>query len=278
MIDGRKVIDYVMLNDELGMLNARFHELDDLVDYFIINEADKTFSGIDKPFYYLENKERFAKFNNKVIHLAVDGTPDTKNPFLRESFQRDSGGKVLKDLEEAGEIRDSSVILLCGVDEIPKKQSIIDFVRSEKFNDDLRYAMEMRAFFYNFKMERVGLWFCPKMFSYKYFKSVDSTLTTIIRRSDLLSITEWRREKYCVRDAGWHCGWFGTSEEIEKKMRAFSHHKEYEGCTQEYIKRKIKEGVYVKGFNNDEEVILHDELPEDLPQHRDLFIDIQYKG
>ncbi len=57
--------------NELDLLELRLNILDAHVDYFVLVEATKTFSGLDKPLYYQENKERFAKWNHKIIHHII---------------------------------------------------------------------------------------------------------------------------------------------------------------------------------------------------------------
>ena len=57
------VIDAFPFNDELDMLELRLGTLDAVVDYFVLVESPRTFSGMPKPLYYAENKDRFAKWS-----------------------------------------------------------------------------------------------------------------------------------------------------------------------------------------------------------------------
>ena len=72
-----KVFDVFLFFNELDLLEVRLNLLYPFVDHFVINEATKTFSGLDKPLYYLENKDRFEKFQDKIIHkyfqMGLDG-------------------------------------------------------------------------------------------------------------------------------------------------------------------------------------------------------------
>lgn len=65
-------IDAFIFNDELDILELRLGQLDEVVDHFVFVEVGRTFSGISKPFYYQENKERFAKWNHKIVHAAPE--------------------------------------------------------------------------------------------------------------------------------------------------------------------------------------------------------------
>lgn len=50
----------------------RLHELYDVVDYFVITECRVTHQNAPKPLYYGDNRARFAKFEGKIIHIALD--------------------------------------------------------------------------------------------------------------------------------------------------------------------------------------------------------------
>ena len=67
-----KVFDVFLFFNELDLLEIRLNMLYPFVDHFVINEATQTFFGSDKPFYYLENKERFKKFEDKIIHNIIE--------------------------------------------------------------------------------------------------------------------------------------------------------------------------------------------------------------
>jgi len=69
------IYDIFSFNNELDMLDLRLNILDPYVDKFVLVEAAKTFSGIDKPLYYEDNKERFEKFHDKIVHYRVLDSP-----------------------------------------------------------------------------------------------------------------------------------------------------------------------------------------------------------
>lgn len=70
-----KIYDVFTFFNELDLLEIRLNILDPYVDYFVIVEATETFSGYPKPLYYEENKERFKKWKDKIIHYVIDDTP-----------------------------------------------------------------------------------------------------------------------------------------------------------------------------------------------------------
>ena len=67
------IFDTFTFYNELDLLELRLNILGDVVDYFVINEANITFTGKPKPLYYQENKERFKKWEDKIIHhVTID--------------------------------------------------------------------------------------------------------------------------------------------------------------------------------------------------------------
>lgn len=65
------VIDAFTFFNELDMLELRLDILGDYVDKFILVESRQTFTGHEKPLYYQDNLERFAKWNDKIIHIVA---------------------------------------------------------------------------------------------------------------------------------------------------------------------------------------------------------------
>ena len=66
-----RVIDSIIFFNELELLEMRLNILNDVVDTFVITESPFTVSGNEKPLYYLENKDRFGKFNDKIVHISL---------------------------------------------------------------------------------------------------------------------------------------------------------------------------------------------------------------
>jgi beta-1,4-mannosyl-glycoprotein beta-1,4-N-acetylglucosaminyltransferase len=63
-----KVLDAVLMSSELDLLEIRMNELDSVVDYFLIVESNATFTGLSKKTYFTLNRDRFSKFQHKVVY------------------------------------------------------------------------------------------------------------------------------------------------------------------------------------------------------------------
>ena len=74
-----KIIDTFVFYNELDMLNLRLHELNEIVDYFVLVEANKTYSNNEKEFIFEKNKNNYNKFLDKIIHIKIDNMPDNIN-------------------------------------------------------------------------------------------------------------------------------------------------------------------------------------------------------
>ena len=87
------IYDIFTFNGEYDLLEIRLNILNNYIDKFIIVEFDKTFSGEDKPAYYLQQQERYKKWANKINYFnfqenhynqylpLAKSSPDTKGAF-----------------------------------------------------------------------------------------------------------------------------------------------------------------------------------------------------
>lgn len=67
-----RLYDVVPFGVELDLLELRLAELHDVVDHFVVAEADRGFGGVRKPLYLSRNWERFAPFHGQVTPLVVE--------------------------------------------------------------------------------------------------------------------------------------------------------------------------------------------------------------
>ncbi len=117
-----KVYDCFLFWKEFDLLKIRFEELYDVVDYFVLLEADKTFTNLPKPLYFAENAHLFDKYKDKIIHIVVDDLPfHEKNEvdfWKRQRYQRDA---LVRGLKNCGP---DDIILISDLDEIPRSTTI----------------------------------------------------------------------------------------------------------------------------------------------------------
>lgn len=128
-----KVWDLVNLNFELDMLDVRLHELDSVVDHFIIVESPVTFSGKPKPLHFSENKERFAKFLYKIIHIVVDTDISLTKSANHNKKLSEQKAKINANNQKSAKLQGlknaapDDLIILGGLDEIPRADVYVLF-------------------------------------------------------------------------------------------------------------------------------------------------------
>jgi len=227
-IKKRTIVDSFTFYNELDMLEYRLNVLNDYVDKFILVESVCTFVGHPKELYYQLNKERFKKFEDKIIHVVVDDPPYSLNEnkqWENEKHQRNAIERGFVDLE------DSDIIILGDLDEIPS-ESVLNSLR---FNGIQGIAqLEQEFYYYNFNSKMDHLWYFQKVINYSYYLKINGSLHDI-------RMSGWET----IPNGGWHLSYFGNSEFISNKIKNFSH-QEYNNphfTEPELIKNRITSGI-----------------------------------
>ena len=114
-----KIFDCFSYWDEDLLLDLRFHLLNNIVDYFVIVESNKTWQNNYKELKFNINK--FKKFKNKILYVPVTDMPDGPNPWEREHFQRNC---IIRGLKNS---KDDDFIIISDADEIPNPKKITKF-------------------------------------------------------------------------------------------------------------------------------------------------------
>lgn len=224
-----KVIDVFPFFNELDILEIRLNVLDPYVDCFILSEATKTFSGLEKPLYYQENKDRFEQFNHKIIHNIVeDTTLPELHPYQRDVFQKDNiKNCILKN------ISDEDAIIWSDVDEVPNPEAIEKLETYFQQEAIFHFAQEncmgylnlvevggiIRAMTTDWDYEDRPRWLGTKLFG----KSILNKYTL----SELRSKQE-NEKNYRIFPGGWHWSYVGSEglsveERVLKKIECAAH-------------------------------------------------------
>ncbi|MBQ7943830.1 MAG: glycosyl transferase GT17 family protein [Lachnospiraceae bacterium] len=231
------VYDCFQFFNELDILKIRLHVMSPIVDKFVISEATETFSGMKKPLYYEENKEMFAEFADKIIHVVVDDTPQG-DTHARDTFQKNAVTRGLKDCT------DEDIIIFSDLDEIPNPEKIQEILKD--FKEDKIYHFAQRLFYCYLNMEEVSgsllsyagefegverkKWIGSKMCSYKLLKEQGLQLGE-------LRFPERKEVGIRVEDGGWHFGYMGGHG--EKDIRKRVQDKVVSAAHQEYNSKRV---------------------------------------
>lgn len=235
-----KIFDTFLFFNEVELLELRLEVLSDVVDHFVITEARKTFSGKEKPLYYELNKERYAKFKDKIIHNVIDVTPDDFSSFVapnqyytsrekgyphksngmplsklsidfqREVFQRDS---IVNGL--LGRAEPDDLILISDLDEIPNPDAVRKVVASFVPGNIYNFCQKWFMYYLNVRCEKE--WFGTRIcnFSTLEGQSID------LMRYHLENRTE--QPGPIVENGGWHFSFLGGEGRVREKLAAYSY-------------------------------------------------------
>ncbi len=231
------IYDCFQFFNELDILKLRMQVLSPIVDKFVISEATETFSGLKKPLYYEENKEMFAEFADKIIHVVVEDTPEGFT-HDRDTFQKNAVGRGLKDC------KDDDIVIFSDLDEIPNPEKIKEILND--FQDDKIYHFAQRMFYCYLNMEEVSgnllsyagefegverkKWIGSKMCRYKLIRENGFQLGE-------LRFPERKEIGIRVEDGGWHFGYMGGHGESDVKKRVAQ--KVKSAAHQEYNSRSV---------------------------------------
>lgn len=224
--------------DELEILELRLNILNDYVDFFVICESSKTFSGRDKPLVFQENRELFHKFLHKIIYIPLDWSPLTQND-AREVFHRVSS--TLQRLIAMRTLTSPNVPKLEGANhwltEYYQKESL-HLALTECKDEDIIYISDVDEIWnpirqFHIRGDRIYIF---KQVPYIYYLNNRSNehwhswTGSIVARYGLIkdkSINDVRThgkvKRYVILRGGWHFSFQGGVDRIIRKLDSYGH-------------------------------------------------------
>ena len=251
-----KVLDCFTFNDELEVIDIRFHTLDKYISKFIIVESNKTHQGNKKKINF--NIKYFRKFEKKIKYLLLDDTllldknKNDLNSWIRENNQRNFISNGLKDCSN------EDIILISDADEIPNLAKINFYNLKKKV-----YAFEQLNYMYKLNLLRSDKWIGTKLCKFKYLKSPQWLRSLKVHkkysvlRIDKIFSNNYIHDYKIIKNGGWHFGWMKKPEGIINKLNSFAH--------TEYNKKKFKNKNYINNIIKNRVNFLNDEPLKIVP-------------
>ena len=223
-----KVFDCFPFYDELDLLEIRLNILNDVVDYFVLTESTRTFTGKPKPLHYDNNKVRFKKFAHKIRHVIVD---DTEFKPEIDAWQRgfDQKNSVFREMYDC---KANDFVIISDVDEIVNPEAIASAISN---NPNSISAFIQPCFYYYLNCQSTEVFDKAKMAKYKYVRSPQHLRAypkfSSHNSNKLVKIFyKWcgsvrKRLRPCVihEKGGWHFTYMKSPEDVRKKIMAFEH-------------------------------------------------------
>ena len=290
-----KIFDCFMFYDEEMLLDVRLNILNKYIDKFIIVESTFTHSGKKRELVF--DIKNFQKFKDKIIYHVVDNKPkgleevnvyDTDhikenkvimNAVRFENGQRHAIGNLLKSADA------NDQIIISDLDEIPNLES----VNFSQINSKI-ILFRQKMFYYKFNLILENMIWCGskscKMKNFlfpQWLREVKDKKYPLWRIDTIFSNKKYNNVHF-VENGGWHFTNIKTPEEIDKKLRSYMHHPEYDQSNigPKEIDKMIKERkpVYDLMANSSEvkdrsntklKVIDVNELPLFIRQNQDKY-------
>lgn len=256
------VISAFTYNGEFQILKLHLSILSPYVDKFIIVEANKTFTGHDKPLYFFRDQRYFKEWWKKIEYYVVDNWDDTDiweqavnspntqgaSHWKREFYIKENIQKALAK----SNIQDEDIVFIGDVDEI------ID--PNVQYESDTPFKAKLRVYAYHLNNRSNEEFYGTLIGQYKDIK--DTCLNHL--RSD---------KRLYAKDTylGWHFTSMGGMEEVRRKLNDSYTPESYNTYeVQQLLPQRFKEHKDYLG-RNFQFTIDESEWPQYLKDNRDKY-------
>lgn len=276
-----RVYDCFSFYNELDMLEIRLNTLKDAVDYHVIAESPLTFRGQDKPLFFEQNRERYAQFADKIIHVVVEDydNPGKYHPakvardndvWIREGGQRNG---TLRGLERADPM---DWVLVQDMDEIPRPELVRRIATDRMYRRGLYvFEMEFRQNRMNWGFDAPPWMFGTRMIEKRFLTTphemriykTKAHVKSMLPWLEWRALTMWKFKSILfpqrLPNAGWHFSSMGDTDFIVNKHWTYAHYDvmKEETMNNEVVSKNLEAGMTHHGLTP----IVHP--LSDLPQY-----------
>jgi beta-1,4-mannosyl-glycoprotein beta-1,4-N-acetylglucosaminyltransferase len=228
-----------MFFDEEMLLDLRLNTLNKFVDKFVIVESSYTHSGKDKKLIFDINK--YSKFKDKIHYIVLKDPPygieetnrnddegevsrkEILNALKRENLQRDTILDGLKDADK------NDWVIISDLDEIPNLENL----NFSNIKNKIIF-FKQKVFYYKLNLELktlrwIGSKACRKkdLKSPQWLRNIKDKIYSKWRLDILFSEKKYS-DIYFIENGGWHFSFVKKPKDIEKKLKSYLHHREYD--------------------------------------------------
>ena len=220
-----RVFDAFMFYRDFDQLDIRLHELNEVVDKFVLVECTKTFRGKEKPLWFNESKHLYKNWEDRIIHVIADKPPHVDvedrvyhrktSDFSIEVYQRNA---VMKGLVDC---KDDDMIMISDVDEIP----MAELVKNTSFAEFNYWVGMHRMYYYYLNTYFPGnIWSGTMTMQWKDLKKSTPRVFKVYKNQ----ARRWRLPKHDYK-GGWHFSHLvgnkdNAIELLQEKLRISGHH------------------------------------------------------
>ncbi|KAL0992478.1 hypothetical protein UPYG_G00093860 [Umbra pygmaea] len=262
----RRVVNAININHEFDLLHARFHELADVVDLFLVCESNFTAYGGAKPLHFLHLllNGTYNYVRHKLLYVFLDHFPQggQQNGWIADDYLRTF--LTQNGMSRVKGARPDDVFLIDDADEIPAREGVLFLKLYDGWTEPV--SVHMRKSLYGFFWKQPGtldiLSACTVAMLFSVYKGDGISL----RRREYYNMPGFRTYENRtgqmllkwsigspVHYAGWHCSWCFRPDGIYYKLVSaqngdFPRWGDYaEKRDLNYIKKLIQTGGWFDG-------------------------------
>jgi hypothetical protein len=206
-----RIYDAFMVFDEQAVLSIRFAELQHDVDVFCVVESSVSFQGNTKPLYFMDAARANGWPLDKIHYHVAEAMPalyeNASHPLEREAYQRDQ----LYDALLAAGAEDDDLVLISDADEIPRA-AVVRMLADGALPLPAMLGQKLHYYALNNVNRSVSQWYGTRACKMRLLHTEPPEVL--------------RHDQGCtaLKDAGWSWSFFGTAEDAQRKLAAWSHH------------------------------------------------------
>ncbi|XP_072530603.1 beta-1,4-mannosyl-glycoprotein 4-beta-N-acetylglucosaminyltransferase a [Salminus brasiliensis] len=227
----RRILNAININHEFDLLHARFHELADTVDLFLVCESNFTAYGNSKPLTFLQLllNGTFNYIKHKILYIFLDHFPKggradgwIADDYLRTFLTKNGMSRVRG-------LRPDDVFILDDADEIPVREGLLFLKLYDGWTEP--FGIHMRKSLYGFYWKQLGTLDVLSGCTVAMLHTVYKRDGILLRRRDYYTMPGMRQYEKAsghvlipwsigspVHYAGWHCSWCFKPEGIYYKL------------------------------------------------------------
>ena len=214
------LIDSFLYFNESELVELRIKYLNNIVDYFVVVEANITHQGKKKDWNFPRLLEgRLRDFSNKIqyhkLHIDLEKIKNEESWIIDdvkgddawriENFQRNYIKNACKNFSN------EDILIISDVDEIPSKNKL-KFLKSSDFSKIAPVALEQHLFHIDCNFVRLQSW--------------RGSIVTNMEMCNTHSPHQLRRKRNRIShltDSGWSFSSFGGPKKIREKLESIAH-------------------------------------------------------
>ena len=234
-----KIFDCFMYFDEDVVLDVRLNFLDKFVDKFVIIESEYNHKGEKR--IPLFNINKFKKFKDKIKYILTSDIPPGIEKINKEDKQNEVYRKSIFNAWKRENLQRNQIqrgltgankedwVIISDLDEIPNL-SEIDLKNTKE--NLIFFKQNMMYYKFNLKLEDY-IWVGSKACKMKNLESPQWIRDIKDRKYSWWRVdTFFSKRKYSnisfVENGGWHFSYLKNPKDIEKKLKSYLHHIDYD--------------------------------------------------